>query len=96
MAEEAILGYLQNHEEISDSGQFATDHGLDHSDVVNVIKSLHGFRYVDAQVPKIILKLKKNHALTVDQSNVILKDLDMTIIKRISVVMNVNSDGLVD
>ncbi|KAG6761521.1 hypothetical protein POTOM_034747 [Populus tomentosa] len=49
MAEEAILGYLQNHEEISDSGQFATDHGLDHSDVVNVIKSLHGFRYVDAQ-----------------------------------------------
>jgi phenylalanyl-tRNA synthetase alpha chain len=54
MAEEAILGYLQNHEGISDSGQFATDHGLDHSDVVNVIKSLHGFRYVDAQVPKII------------------------------------------
>ncbi|PNT20860.1 hypothetical protein POPTR_009G116100v4 [Populus trichocarpa] len=49
MAEEAILGYLQNHEGISDSGQFATDHGLDHSDVVNVIKSLHGFRYVDAQ-----------------------------------------------
>ncbi|KAL3580640.1 hypothetical protein D5086_018475 [Populus alba] len=49
MAEEVILGYLQNHDEISDSGQFATDHGLDHSDVVNVIKSLHGFRYVDAQ-----------------------------------------------
>ena len=53
MAEEAILGYLENHDEISDSGQFATDHGLDHNDVVNVIKSLHGFRYIDAQVPKI-------------------------------------------
>jgi len=99
MAEEAILGYLQNHEEISDSGQFATDHGLDHSDVVNVIKSLHGFRYVDAQVPKIILKfLKKscpNCRLEKVKINVILKNLDMTIIK-ISVVMNVNSDGLVD
>ncbi|KAG5247768.1 phenylalanine--tRNA ligase [Salix suchowensis] len=49
MAEEAILGYLENHDEISDSGQFATDSGLDHNDVVNVIKSLHGFRYIDAQ-----------------------------------------------
>ncbi|KAJ6739079.1 PHENYLALANINE--TRNA LIGASE ALPHA SUBUNIT [Salix koriyanagi] len=49
MAEEAILGYLENHDEISDSGQFATDRGLDHNDVVNVIKSLHGFRYIDAQ-----------------------------------------------
>lgn len=52
MAEEAILGYLENHEEISDSGQFAIDNGLDHNDVVNVIKSLHGFRYIEAQVPK--------------------------------------------
>lgn len=50
MAEEAILGYLENNAEISDSGQFAAERGLDHNDVVNVIKSLHGFRYVDAQV----------------------------------------------
>ncbi|KAG6777848.1 hypothetical protein POTOM_017686 [Populus tomentosa] len=49
MAEEAILGYLENHEEIPDSGQFATDNGLDHNDVVNVIKSLHGFLYIEAQ-----------------------------------------------
>ncbi|CAK7329704.1 unnamed protein product [Dovyalis caffra] len=51
MAEEAILGYLKNdeEEEISDSGQFAIDHGLDHSEVVNVIKSLHGFRYIIAK-----------------------------------------------
>lgn len=49
MAEEAILGFLQNHEQIPDSGQFAAEHNLDHSDVVNVIKSLHGFRYIDAQ-----------------------------------------------
>ncbi|KAF5745710.1 Phenylalanyl-tRNA synthetase / phenylalanine--tRNA ligase putative isoform 1 [Tripterygium wilfordii] len=49
MAEEAILGYLEHHEEITDSGQFAADRALDHNEVVNVIKSLHGFRYVDAQ-----------------------------------------------
>lgn len=50
MAEEAILGYLQHNEKISDSGSFAAEHGLDHNEVVNVVKSLHGFRYVDAQV----------------------------------------------
>ncbi|KAM1030703.1 hypothetical protein COP2_035440 [Malus domestica] len=49
MAEEAILGYLESKEEISDSGQFAAERGLDHNEVVNVIKSLHGFRYVVAQ-----------------------------------------------
>ncbi|XP_010526632.1 PREDICTED: phenylalanine--tRNA ligase alpha subunit, cytoplasmic-like [Tarenaya hassleriana] len=49
MAEAAILGFLQNHEQIPDSGLFATEYNLDHSDVVNVIKSLHGFRYLDAQ-----------------------------------------------
>lgn len=49
MAEDAILGYLATHEEIPDSGQFATQHGLQHNDVVNVIKSLHGFLYIDAQ-----------------------------------------------
>ncbi|KAM1151841.1 hypothetical protein EV1_034179 [Malus domestica] len=49
MAEEAILGYLESKDEISDSGQFAAERGLDHNEVVNVIKSLHGFRYVVAQ-----------------------------------------------
>ncbi|KAM1006262.1 hypothetical protein ACFX14_003115 [Malus domestica] len=49
MAEEAILGYLESKDEISDSGQFASERGLDHNEVVNVIKSLHGFRYVVAQ-----------------------------------------------
>jgi phenylalanyl-tRNA synthetase alpha chain len=49
MAEAAILGYLEHKEEISDSGQFADERGIDHNEIVNVIKSLHGFRYVDAQ-----------------------------------------------
>jgi phenylalanyl-tRNA synthetase alpha chain len=49
MAEEAILGYLQTNEEIRDSGDFAAERGIDHNEMVNVIKSLHGFRYVDAQ-----------------------------------------------
>ncbi|KAG8500296.1 hypothetical protein CXB51_003702 [Gossypium anomalum] len=49
MAEKAILGYLATSEEIPDSGQFASLHGFQHNDVVNVIKSLHGFRYIDAQ-----------------------------------------------
>ncbi|KAF8406436.1 hypothetical protein HHK36_008523 [Tetracentron sinense] len=49
MAEEAILGFLQTKEEISDSGQFAEERGIDHNEIVNVIKSLHGFRLVDAQ-----------------------------------------------
>ncbi|OMP05206.1 Phenylalanyl-tRNA synthetase [Corchorus capsularis] len=49
MAEDAILGYLATHDEISDSGIFASQHGLQHNDVVNVIKSLHGFRYIDAE-----------------------------------------------
>lgn len=51
MAEEAILGFLKNNEEITDSGQFSSEHNLDHNDVVNVIKSLHGFQYIVAQVP---------------------------------------------
>lgn len=50
MAEAAILGYLEHKEEISDSGQFADERGIDHNEIVNIIKSLHGFRYVDAQV----------------------------------------------
>ena len=50
MAEEAILGFLEKGQVISDSGVFASEHGIDHNDIVNVIKSLHGFRYVDAEV----------------------------------------------
>ncbi|RYR22810.1 hypothetical protein Ahy_B03g068108 isoform E [Arachis hypogaea] len=49
MAEEAILGYLQHNEEIKDSGEFAAERNIDHNEIVNVIKSLHGFRYVDAE-----------------------------------------------
>jgi hypothetical protein len=48
---------------------------------------------------KLFKKKKKscpNCRLEKVKINVILKDLDMTIIKRISVVMNVNSGGLVD
>lgn len=50
MAEEAVLSYLENNKEITDSGEFAAERGLDHNEIVNVIKSLHGFRYVDAEV----------------------------------------------
>ncbi|EOA16530.1 hypothetical protein CARUB_v10004690mg [Capsella rubella] len=49
MAEEAILRFLQNNEQITDSGHFAAEFNLDHNEVVNVIKSLHGFRYIDVQ-----------------------------------------------
>ncbi|CAN1817841.1 Phenylalanine--tRNA ligase alpha subunit, cytoplasmic [Linum perenne] len=49
MAEVAILSYLETHDEISDSGQFASERGIDHSEIVNVIKSLHGFLYVVAE-----------------------------------------------
>ncbi|KAG7539843.1 Aminoacyl-tRNA synthetase class II [Arabidopsis thaliana x Arabidopsis arenosa] len=49
MAEEAILGFLQNNEQITDSGQFSAEFNVDHNEVVNVIKSLHGFRYIDVQ-----------------------------------------------
>ncbi|KAL6347837.1 hypothetical protein AAG906_037566 [Vitis piasezkii] len=49
MAEEAILGHLEKNDEISDSGDFASQSGIDHNEIVNVIKSLHGFRLVDAQ-----------------------------------------------
>ncbi|KAE8686441.1 putative phenylalanine--tRNA ligase alpha subunit [Hibiscus syriacus] len=48
MAEDAILSYLSTHEEIPNSEQFATQHGLQHNELVNVIKSLHGFHYIDA------------------------------------------------
>lgn len=53
MAEDAILGYLEKNDHISDSGQFAAERRIDHNEIVNVIKSLHGFKYVDAQVLKL-------------------------------------------
>ncbi|CAI9765512.1 unnamed protein product [Fraxinus pennsylvanica] len=49
MAEEAVLGYLEENEEISDSGKFSEEKGISHDEIVNVIKSLNGFRLVDAQ-----------------------------------------------
>ncbi|KAI4378510.1 hypothetical protein MLD38_015979 [Melastoma candidum] len=48
-AEDAILSYLESHDEIIDSGEFAEQLKLDHNEVVNSIKSLHGFRYIEAQ-----------------------------------------------
>lgn len=50
MAEEAILGFLHENHEIADSGKFATQSGLSHDDIVNVVKSLSAFHFVEAQV----------------------------------------------
>lgn len=50
MAEDAILAFLEKNDEISDSGKFADEHGFAHDEIVNVIRSLNGFRLVDAQV----------------------------------------------
>ncbi|KVI08535.1 Aminoacyl-tRNA synthetase, class II [Cynara cardunculus var. scolymus] len=49
MAEEAVLGFLEKNELITDSGEFAVEQGISHDEIVNVIKSLNGFRFVDAQ-----------------------------------------------
>lgn len=49
-AEDAVLEFLQSNEEIPDSHQFATSLGLLHGELENVIKSLHGFQLVVAQV----------------------------------------------
>lgn len=70
MAEEAILGYLAKNEEIGDSGEFAAKHGLNHDEVVNVIKSLHGFRYVEAQV--LYLYSKPNYLFSLFNSCMLL------------------------
>ncbi|XP_028105274.1 phenylalanine--tRNA ligase alpha subunit, cytoplasmic-like, partial [Camellia sinensis] len=48
IAEEVVLGFLEN-DEISDSGEFASERGIDHQELTNIIKSLHGFRFVNAQ-----------------------------------------------
>nr|KAJ0221892.1 hypothetical protein LSAT_V11C200073720 [Lactuca sativa] len=49
MAEEAVLGFLEKNEQIIDSGVFAEEQGISHDEIVNVIKSLNGFRFVEAQ-----------------------------------------------
>ncbi|PKA56109.1 putative phenylalanine--tRNA ligase alpha subunit [Apostasia shenzhenica] len=49
MAEDSILGFLQNNDEIPDSHQFAAGTGIDHIELENIIKSLRGFEIVDAQ-----------------------------------------------
>ncbi|GJX43768.1 phenylalanine--tRNA ligase alpha subunit, cytoplasmic [Tanacetum coccineum] len=49
MAQEAILTYLDKHEEIVDSGEFAVEAGLGHAEVINTIKSLKGSKYVVTQ-----------------------------------------------
>ncbi|GFY95113.1 phenylalanyl-tRNA synthetase, putative [Actinidia rufa] len=49
MAEEAVLGFLEKNEEITDSGQFAAERGIDHQEITNIIKSLYGFKPVDAR-----------------------------------------------
>ncbi|URD93080.1 phenylalanyl-tRNA synthetase alpha [Musa troglodytarum] len=49
MAEDAILGFLQNNEEIADSHQFAARIEVDHTELENVIKRLNGFEIVEAK-----------------------------------------------
>lgn len=49
-AEDAILTYLKDNDEISNSAKFAEDFKFSHEEIVNVIRRLHGFRLVDAQV----------------------------------------------
>lgn len=58
MAEEAVLGYLENHELIVDSGEFSVEHGIAHEELVNVIKSLNGFQFVIAQVYFFFLSIR--------------------------------------
>lgn len=49
MAEDAILGYLKSNDQIEDSHQFASTVGVPHTELENVIKSLHGFQIVIAE-----------------------------------------------
>ncbi|CAL0304234.1 unnamed protein product [Lupinus luteus] len=64
MAEEAILGYLEHNDEIKDSGEFAGERNIDHSEIVNVIKSLYGFRYVDVE------DIKRESWVLTDEGNI--------------------------
>lgn len=47
--EEALLGHLQKLT-ISNSEEWASSAGFDHNLVKDVVKSLHGFGYVEAEV----------------------------------------------
>ncbi|CAN6476932.1 unnamed protein product [Victoria cruziana] len=49
MAEDVVLGFLKDHDGINISDDFAATVGVDHNKLVNIIKSLHGFKIVDAQ-----------------------------------------------
>ncbi|RWW88999.1 hypothetical protein BHE74_00002102 [Ensete ventricosum] len=50
MAEDAILGFLQTNDEITDSHEFAAGIEVDHTYLVNVIKRLNGFEILEAKV----------------------------------------------
>lgn len=56
-AQETLLKYLHDNGEIPDSGKFAESVGIEHTVLDSVIKSLHGFRLVDAQVFLPIIQL---------------------------------------
>ncbi|XP_071734535.1 phenylalanine--tRNA ligase alpha subunit, cytoplasmic-like [Rutidosis leptorrhynchoides] len=47
--EDAILGFLENYEQIVDSGEFAAQHGFSHDEIMSVIQSLIGSEFVVAQ-----------------------------------------------
>ena len=49
-AEDRVLRYLQTHGEIPNSQDFALSQNLEHGELLNVIKSLHGFNLIDAKV----------------------------------------------
>ncbi|KAH7282163.1 hypothetical protein KP509_35G015800 [Ceratopteris richardii] len=48
-AEDAVLKYLLNHEEIPNSEEFAISQNIDHNELLNVIKSLNGFGFIEAK-----------------------------------------------
>ena len=48
--EEALLAFLEHHQESISSEQGASSAGFDHNVVKDVIRSLHGFGYVEAEV----------------------------------------------
>ncbi|KAK9129877.1 hypothetical protein Sjap_010364 [Stephania japonica] len=64
MAEKAILEQLDSTETIADSGDFSSAKGFDHNEIVNIIKSLHGFKFVDAQ------EIKKEKWVLTDEGKV--------------------------
>jgi len=50
--EEALLAFLEHHQESISSEQWASSAGFDHNVVKDVIRSLHGFGYVEAETKK--------------------------------------------